>query len=69
MAETEAARAVEKALAQSIRGLEDEDRLLVKLYYFDGAFEEAGPSSRARGDGEPPAHRLHGNNVGASRRS
>ncbi|HEU4595079.1 MAG TPA: sigma-70 family RNA polymerase sigma factor [Pyrinomonadaceae bacterium] len=43
LAETEAARAVEKALAQSIRELEDEDRLLVKLYYFDGLrLKEAG---------------------------
>ncbi len=43
LAETEAARAVERALAQSIRELEDEDRLLVKLYYFDGLrLKEAG---------------------------
>jgi RNA polymerase sigma-70 factor (ECF subfamily) len=43
LAESEASRAVEKALAQSIRELEDEDRLLVKLYYFDGLrLKEAG---------------------------
>jgi RNA polymerase sigma-70 factor (ECF subfamily) len=34
---------VEKALAQALRDLEDEDRLLVKLYYFDGLrLREAG---------------------------
>ncbi|MCA1636208.1 MAG: sigma-70 family RNA polymerase sigma factor [Acidobacteria bacterium] len=43
LAESEAARAVEKALAQSIGELEDEDRLLVRLYYFDGLrLKEAG---------------------------
>src|ERR1044072_6181017 len=36
LAESEAARAVEDALAESLGGLEAEDRLLVKLYYFDG---------------------------------
>lgn len=38
-----AAAAVETALAQSIADLEDEDRLLMKLYYFDGMrLREAG---------------------------
>lgn len=41
--ETEAARAVEDALARSVSELEDEDRLLVKLYYVDGLrLKEAG---------------------------
>jgi transposase len=35
--------AVEKALARALEELEDEDRLLVKLYYFDGLrLREAG---------------------------
>ncbi|HEV7892588.1 MAG TPA: sigma-70 family RNA polymerase sigma factor [Pyrinomonadaceae bacterium] len=43
LAEVEAARAVEGALAESLGGLEAEDRLLVKLYYFDGLkLKEAG---------------------------
>ena len=34
---------MEKALARSIEGMADEDRLLVKLYYFDGLrLREAG---------------------------
>ena len=38
-----AAAAVEKAFAQVLGELEDEDRLLVKLYYFDGLrLREAG---------------------------
>jgi len=38
-----AAQAVEEALARALKGLEDEDRLLVKLYYFDGLrLREAG---------------------------
>jgi RNA polymerase sigma-70 factor (ECF subfamily) len=38
-----AAAAVEKALARALRNLDDEDRLLVKLYYFDGLrLREAG---------------------------
>lgn len=38
-----AAAAIETALAQSIADLEDEDRLLMKLYYFDGMrLREAG---------------------------
>ena len=38
-----AAAAVETALARALRGLDDEDRLLVKLYYFDGLrLREAG---------------------------
>ncbi|HVF55429.1 MAG TPA: sigma-70 family RNA polymerase sigma factor [Pyrinomonadaceae bacterium] len=42
-AESEAARAVQEALAQSIGELADEDRLLVKLYYMDGLrLREAG---------------------------
>src|SRR5215207_4122514 len=36
LAEVEAARAVEEALAEALGGLEADDRLLVKLYYFDG---------------------------------
>ena len=43
LAEVEAARAVEDALAETLGGLEAEDRLLVKLYYFDGLrLREAG---------------------------
>jgi RNA polymerase sigma-70 factor (ECF subfamily) len=43
LAESEAARAVEEALAESLGGLEAEDRLLVRLYYFDGLkLKEAG---------------------------
>jgi len=43
LADTEAARAVEDALAESLGGLDAEDRLLVKLYYFDGLkLKEAG---------------------------
>lgn len=43
LANRRAARDVEKALAQAIDGLEAEDRLLVKLYYFDGLrLREAG---------------------------
>ena len=38
-----ASTAVEKALARALKELEDEDRLLVKLYYFDGLrLREAG---------------------------
>ena len=38
-----ASAAIEKALAQSLVGLDDEDRLLMKLYYFDGLrLKEAG---------------------------
>ena len=38
-----ASTAVEKAFARAIKELEDEDRLLVKLYYFDGLrLREAG---------------------------
>jgi len=38
-----AAVAVEKALAHALRSLDDEDRLLIKLYYFDGLrLREAG---------------------------
>jgi RNA polymerase sigma-70 factor, ECF subfamily len=38
-----AAAAIEKALAQSLADLDDEDRLLMKLYYFDGMrLREAG---------------------------
>ena len=38
-----ASTAVEKALARALSDLEDEDRLLVKLYYFDGLrLREAG---------------------------
>ena len=38
-----AAAAVEKALAQTLKDLDDEDRLLMKLYYFDGLrLREAG---------------------------
>jgi len=43
LAETESARAVERALARALGELNDEDRLLVKLYYFDGLrLKEAG---------------------------
>lgn len=43
LAEGEAARAVEEALAQAVAELSGEDRLLVKLYYFDGLrLKEAG---------------------------
>lgn len=43
LAEGEAARAVEEALAQALGELTGEDRLLVKLYYFDGLrLKEAG---------------------------
>ena len=38
-----AAEAVEKAFARALKSLDDEDRLLVKLYYFDGLrLREAG---------------------------
>lgn len=38
-----ASTAIEKALARALKELEDEDRLLVKLYYFDGLrLREAG---------------------------
>ena len=38
-----AGKAVEKALARALKELDDEDRLLVKLYYFDGLrLREAG---------------------------
>jgi RNA polymerase sigma-70 factor, ECF subfamily len=43
LAEGRAARDVEEALARAIKELEAEDRLLVKLYYFDGLrLREAG---------------------------
>lgn len=43
LASTLAAAAVEKSLAQSLAALDDEDRLLMKLYYFDGMrLREAG---------------------------
>jgi len=43
LAEAESARAVEAALARAVAGLADEDRLLVRLYYFDGLrLKEAG---------------------------
>jgi RNA polymerase sigma-70 factor (ECF subfamily) len=43
LAEGEAAHAVEAALAAALGGLDAEDRLLVKLYYFDGLkLKEAG---------------------------
>ena len=43
LAEVESARAVTEALAEALGGLEAEDRLLVKLYYFDGLrLKEAG---------------------------
>ena len=43
LAESDAARAVEEALARALQGLDAEDRLLVRLYYFDGLkLKEAG---------------------------
>jgi RNA polymerase sigma-70 factor len=43
LATTLASTAVEKALARALEALADEDRLLVKLYYFDGLrLREAG---------------------------
>jgi len=43
LAEADAARTVEKALARALGGLDAEDRLLVRLYYFDGLkLKEAG---------------------------
>ena len=43
LAEADAARTVEEALALALGGLEAEDRLLVRLYYFDGLkLKEAG---------------------------
>jgi RNA polymerase sigma-70 factor (ECF subfamily) len=43
LAERNAARAVEDALARTLGGLDAEDRLLVRLYYFDGLkLKEAG---------------------------
>jgi RNA polymerase sigma-70 factor len=43
LAESDAARAVEEALAGALQGLDAEDRLLVRLYYFDGLkLKEAG---------------------------
>lgn len=43
LAESDAARAVEGALARALGGLDAEDRLLVRLYYFDGLkLKEAG---------------------------
>ena len=43
LAESESARAVERALARALGELDAEDRLLVKLYYFDGLrLKEAG---------------------------
>jgi RNA polymerase sigma factor (sigma-70 family) len=43
LAESDAARAVEDALACALQGLDAEDRLLVRLYYFDGLkLKEAG---------------------------
>ena len=43
LAESDAARAVEEALARALGGLDAEDRLLVRLYYFDGLkLKEAG---------------------------
>ncbi|PYS78524.1 MAG: hypothetical protein DMF66_06115 [Acidobacteria bacterium] len=43
LAERDAARAVAEALARALDGLDAEDRLLVKLYYFDGLrLKEAG---------------------------
>jgi RNA polymerase sigma-70 factor len=43
LAESDAARAVEEALARVLQGLDAEDRLLVRLYYFDGLkLKEAG---------------------------
>jgi RNA polymerase sigma-70 factor (ECF subfamily) len=41
--ESDASRAVEEALAKALGGLDAEDRLLVRLYYFDGLkLKEAG---------------------------
>jgi RNA polymerase sigma-70 factor (ECF subfamily) len=43
LSERDAARAVEQSLARALGGLDAEDRLLVKLYYFDGLrLKEAG---------------------------
>ncbi len=43
LAESEASRTVEEALAGALGGLDAEDRLLVRLYYFDGLkLKEAG---------------------------
>jgi len=43
LAEAEAGRAVERALGRALSTLDAEDRLLVKLYYFDGLrLKEAG---------------------------
>jgi RNA polymerase sigma-70 factor (ECF subfamily) len=43
LADSESSRAVERALARALGELDDEDRLLVKLYYFDGLrLKEAG---------------------------
>src|SRR5215213_8282335 len=43
LAESDASRAVEEALARALGGLDAEDRLLVRLYYFDGLkLKEAG---------------------------
>ncbi|MDT5295097.1 MAG: polymerase sigma-70 factor, subfamily [Acidobacteriota bacterium] len=43
LSESDAAHAVEAALAQALGGLDAEDRLLVRLYYFDGLkLKEAG---------------------------
>ncbi|HJQ32888.1 MAG TPA: sigma-70 family RNA polymerase sigma factor [Pyrinomonadaceae bacterium] len=43
LAEQDAARGVEDALARALGGLDAEDRLLVRLYYFDGLkLKEAG---------------------------
>jgi RNA polymerase sigma-70 factor (ECF subfamily) len=43
LADADATRAVEEALARALKGLDAEDRLLVRLYYFDGLrLKEAG---------------------------
>jgi RNA polymerase sigma-70 factor (ECF subfamily) len=43
LSERDSARAVEQSLARALGGLDAEDRLLVKLYYFDGMrLKEAG---------------------------
>src|SRR5215213_158599 len=43
LAESDASRTVEEALAGALGGLDEEDRLLVSLYYFDGLkLKEAG---------------------------
>ena len=43
LSENESARAVREALARAVAALGDEDRLLVRLYYFDGLrLKEAG---------------------------